>query len=758
MAWLRKFGWIALFVTLLAGAGLLFSPIPPLFNTAPRMTLSPNNVYENTLVVAMDYDYQPYSFFDENGKPAGFDVELAYALADKMGMNVDVRLMSWSQAREAVLGGRADLLTGLELAADNRLAFELSIPLPLHNDPFIAFGFKPPDGMAGLYGKRIASLRDSASYEAILRPYGFEREITFYDTYGQVFASLLRGENDYAVSRYSVGRRVLAQMGVEHVRAVVALPNNYLCMGVRGGNRDLMQRVDAAIVELTMDGAMEALTEKWLEHYVEVITWGDFLKSCKTPLLVTGGGLALLIAILTAHGRARNARIRRESMERSLEYQKLITEATKGLYENIYEVDLTRNRAASEETRRYFQSLGLPDDTPYDKALRHIAARQVRAEDRQGYLDAFSPANALRACHEGARSLRRDIMICEDGRSYYWLRIMARVFVLPHDQSVRMIVFRQNVDAEKRHWKMYQYQQMVMEAARGLYENIYEMNITHNCAGNEETRAYFQSLGLPGDVSYERFLRHVAREQIKEEHRQCYLDMFLPDKVLEAYARGTQSLVCEVMLSINGGAYYWLRITARVFFWAEDNSVRIFSFRQNIDAEKRRECLLSAQARLDPLTGLYNKAITESRIAEALACNEPGRRHAFFILDIDNFKQVNDDFGHAAGDMAIREFARELKEQFRDRDIVGRIGGDEFAVFLSVPHRAWVEKKARALGAALRRTLASEAGAFGISASIGIALAPEDGTDFASLYKNADAALYRAKKRGKDGFVFYAPA
>ena len=496
----------------------------------------------------------------------------------------------------------------------------------------------------------------------------------------------------------------------------------------------------------------------------------SLLSSGKTPpvamnddaqliLFVTGScGLLLMGFLLLAHSRNRNARLRQESMERSLEYQKLITESTRGLYESIYEVDVTRNRADSEETRHYFEQLGIPGDTPFGEALRHIAARQIREEDRRGYLATFSPDRVLRAYHEGVRSLRYEFMISEDGKNYYWLRIIARIFVLPFDQSVRMIVYRQNIDKEKHHWKAYQYQQILMEAAKGLYENIYEMDMTHNCAANEETRAYFESLGLPGDAPYERFLHHVAEKQIKAEHRQQYLDAFLPDNVLAAHANGTDSRVCEVMLSTDDGeAYYWLRITARIFFWDEDNSVRIFSFRQNIDEEKRRESRLSAQARLDPLTGLYNKAATQKHI-QRLLLQYPGKVFAFFILDIDDFKRVNDDFGHAVGDMVIREFALELKRQFRDTDIAGRIGGDEFAAFLPVPGRTWAERKACKLGAALRKSFMSETYAFSITASIGIALAPRDGKNFAALYRNADAALYQAKKRGKNGFTVYAGA
>ena len=120
----------------------------------------------------------------------------------------------------------------------------------------------------------------------------------------------------------------------------------------------------------------------------------SLLSSGKTPpvamsdedqlvLFVTGGcGLLLMGFLLLAYSRNRNARLRQESMERSLEYQKLITEATKGLYESIYEVDVTRDRADSEETRHYFERLGISGGTPFGEALRHIAATQDRKSTR----------------------------------------------------------------------------------------------------------------------------------------------------------------------------------------------------------------------------------------------------------------------------------------------------------------------------------------------------------------------------------------
>ena len=99
-----------------------------------------------------------------------------------------------------------------------------------------------------------------------------------------------------------------------------------------------------------------------------------------------------------------------------------------------------------------------------------------------------------------------------------------------------------------------------------------------------------------------------------------------------------------------------------------------------------------------------------------------------------------------------RKFAQTLREQFRDGDVMGRIGGDEFVVFMKIPNKEILEKKLRGLTDSLHRNITIDAGECEISASIGAAVAPEAGNDFETLYKKADKALYATKKRGKNGF------
>lgn len=305
------------------------------------------------------------------------------------------------------------------------------------------------------------------------------------------------------------------------------------------------------------------------------------------------------------------------------------------------------------------------------------------------------------------------------------------------------------VEKEKMHRTIFQTE------TEKLYENISELDITHNRMANEATESYFESLGVPKKLPYDKALRIIAEKQIKEEYREGYIQTFSPDNVLRAYQEGLESLSYDFMLTNdNGYTYYWMRITARIFYWEEDKSVRMMTYRQNIDSEKQRELMMYEKMRRDSLTGLYNKAATQ-KLTRRLLKENPESSYAFFILDIDSFKNVNDTYGHAIGDQVIVDFAERIKLQFREEDIVGRIGGDEFAAFVPIPSKDWVEAKAKALSQSLQYKYSNEQKSCFVSASIGVAVSPEAGTSFETLYQNADIALYQTKERGKNSYTVF---
>lgn len=299
---------------------------------------------------------------------------------------------------------------------------------------------------------------------------------------------------------------------------------------------------------------------------------------------------------------------------------------------------------------------------------------------------------------------------------------------------------------------------MLSKSTEGLYENIFEIDITNNKAGCEDENRYFHEFGLGLNTPYDEALHTIAKNQIKEEYAQGYLDTFLPENVIKRYNSGINNISYDFLIKKDEESYHWIRINARIFFWTSDESVRMISYRKNIDEEKNRELLLLERSQRDSLTGLYNKATTEEFIRSFLK-NESNQdlEHVFLIFDIDNFKNVNDKYGHVFGDFVISEFALELKSQFREDDIVGRIGGDEFVVLIkdfNNNNYVLIDKLERFCSKINQKKFVEQA-EFSIACSIGVAMYPEHGYVYSELYEKADQALYYAKAMGKILIIYF---
>ncbi len=160
----------------------------------------------------------------------------------------------------------------------------------------------------------------------------------------------------------------------------------------------------------------------------------------------------------------------------------------------------------------------------------------------------------------------------------------------------------------------------------------------------------------------------------------------------------------------------------------------------------------------DGLTGLYNKKMTENQIKRQLAPTSNLKNGALMIIDVDNFKSINDTFGHLYGDAVITQLGSALKSIFQKSDILGRVGGDEFFVFLrNYNETSVLDAKAKEVCKEFNKTFEQNNETVVISASIGIATT-NDSFDFEKIYSYADIALYNTKANGKNGFSYYTGA
>ncbi|MGE6792597.1 bifunctional diguanylate cyclase/phosphodiesterase [Pseudomonas guineae] len=217
----------------------------------------------------------------------------------------------------------------------------------------------------------------------------------------------------------------------------------------------------------------------------------------------------------------------------------------------------------------------------------------------------------------------------------------------------------------------------------------------------------------------------------------------------------------EVWLKRKNGEKFpaWVGITAVKD--DEGDLVSYVCFFSDISERKASEQRIHRLAYYDALTQLPNRTLFQDRLHSAL---QHGERHQEWVvlmfLDLDRFKPINDSLGHAAGDRMLKEVAMRLCACVDSDDTVARMGGDEFTLLLqSEPLREGALTRAIHVGEQILASLAQpfilEGREFFVTASIGIALSPQDGNELSQLMKNADTAMYHAKERGKNNFQFY---
>lgn len=213
----------------------------------------------------------------------------------------------------------------------------------------------------------------------------------------------------------------------------------------------------------------------------------------------------------------------------------------------------------------------------------------------------------------------------------------------------------------------------------------------------------------------------------------------------------------EMWYQRKNGSDYPLLMSVNTICGEDGQVLRRIAVFSDITAKKQAEQQINYLAHHDLLTGLPNRALYADRLTLALATARRNEaRLALLYIDLDNFKPVNDSLGHAVGDKLLKQVAKRMLECVRESDTIARIGGDEFVVILPAIHsEADAQLVAEKIRATLAGTFAIDGHQLAISSSIGGAVYPEDGDDENKLMQNADAAMYLAKKKGRNMVCFY---
>lgn len=269
---------------------------------------------ERILRVAADADHAPYSYFDKDGKPAGYDVELIYALARKLGCNVSLTLCDWDESLEGLTTGRFDVVTGANFSASTSDDYRYS--LTVCNDTYVFFGLRSDIGtleQSDYRELRIAVTDNGNEYENIALPLGIADNVTQYHSVEQAFRAVRNGECDVVLVNFTSGSYATKNYGFRDMTHLDdSLAQIEYCLLTGRDNEALSSQLDGAISALQIDGTLEKIELRWLNDYRKPVDLASFFSRYFIVILYFALGLiTLTLLIVFLLGQRHNVRERR---------------------------------------------------------------------------------------------------------------------------------------------------------------------------------------------------------------------------------------------------------------------------------------------------------------------------------------------------------------------------------------------------------------------------------------------------------------
>lgn len=375
----------------------------------------------------------------------------------------------------------------------------------------------------------------------------------------------------------------------------------------------------------------------------------------------------------------------------------------------------------------------------------------VHMESKADFSDMFDRIGKGAASVSGAVRLRP---VME--QDYRWVNISHTAFNGSGETAAYSIVVFSDVTAKLTAEKQYFYEEQLRAMLSEDVIAVSKVNLTKDQVeylwGANVDTALLQTV-----QTYEQMYQIGFGSIHDESDLVRYEQTFGYAALLQAAEKGKSRIAMEYRYKEkSGGEVLWALMNATLTRDAQSGDLYYYSFIRDIDDKKKTELMLRKKAERDSLTGLYNKETAELMIREGLARNrEHGGLCALMVMDIDNFKDINDTYGHPYGDYVLSQVGSVLANVFESSSMAGRFGGDEFIVFAAgISSMEWAFQKVRQMQAVLRQAFSAPDSAIKLSFSVGITFSAGV-CSFEELYEQADRALYEAKQNGKDRYVVF---
>ena len=361
----------------------------------------------------------------------------------------------------------------------------------------------------------------------------------------------------------------------------------------------------------------------------------------------------------------------------------------------------------------------------------------------------LSKADDDKLQHAFHKTLKQHVRTINEVRltSGEWVRFQFSSYEKIEDKGPVILGFIEDISREKQEYLTYlketQFYHMLLSEKKA-YGHI---NITQD---------QFYGMGgiwnlyneLTEEMTYTQLYTRFIHKVVHPEDRGGYMELMDRDNLRQSYQNGLTRLKYEFRRIIEQNKMMWMEIEILLFKEPLQNELMALMYLTDIDERKKSSFQLRYESEFDQLTDVYNKKSAESKIIQYL--REPAELRAFLILDLDNFKEINDSYGHKAGDDTLMLFADHLKAVFHEHCVVGRFGGDEFLVLMEqITSDKEVDNALMDLYQKLQ-----EDKRYDIKFSAGITLI-KGSSDYETVFEQADKTLYEVKNSQKGLYQYY---
>lgn len=356
----------------------------------------------------------------------------------------------------------------------------------------------------------------------------------------------------------------------------------------------------------------------------------------------------------------------------------------------VYEANVTQDKITncSELWLRELNLSPAQIDAPgsMTQVVALIGENMVAPEHKALFLEKSSQDYIVNAFECSDRLITFEYLKKTAENTYLWYEKTLNIIKDEASGDINIRCYLTNINERKKKEEQLQAGTQHFEALLSKSITVFDVNFTKNLviSGHE---AWGKQFGIKTTNRYSDILESLYEKALHPEDRNDFYKAYQLEHILSSYASGDKGVICEYRWPDENGDFIWVRSTLHLFQDSNTGNLKGLFYIENIDAEKKKKLELVYKSQHDLLTGFYNKITVAEKINAFLSTSDgKAGKHVFFIIDLDYFKQINDNFGHAFGDAVLSQISAKVKTMFRDDDILGRIGGDEFVIFMKNIH------------------------------------------------------------------------